>query len=157
MELFCHTTRTHFRGHGHSGVAAVRTAALPGGTHAITAAFAGNGTFVNSTSAAITQKVLKLTTVRLQPSRNPILQGTAVTFTATVAPYRATGVPTGFVSFIINGVRRNVAVRNGRASLTIRTLGIGRHVIRATYSGDANFAPSIANTVVQTVRQGRRN
>jgi hypothetical protein len=75
------------------------------------------------------------TTTTLTSSANPSLAGQAVTLTATV-----TGdSPTGQVVFGEPGTTLGVAdLTSGVATLVVSSLGVGSHVITATYSGDAS-------------------
>ncbi|HEX5090456.1 MAG TPA: Ig-like domain-containing protein [Nocardioides sp.] len=75
------------------------------------------------------------TTTTLTSSANPSLAGQAVTLTATV-----TGdSPTGQVVFGEPGTTLGVAdLTSGVATLVVSSLGVGSHVITATYNGDAS-------------------
>ncbi len=82
---------------------------------------------------------------------NPSAVGQAVTFTATVSPVLATAIPTGVVSFDINGVTTAAPLdAAGVANVTSTTLPAGTFTITANYGGDAVFQPS-SGTVSQTV------
>ena len=68
-----------------------------------------------------------------------------MTFTAFVAPTTGgTAVPTGSVTFFVDGVNRGtVALSGGQASLTLPNgLSIGTHTVRVVYGGDPNFLNS---------------
>jgi hypothetical protein len=90
----------------------------------------------------------------LASSNATSVYGQAVTLTASVvANGPGTGTPTGSVDFVDTtaGVDLgSVPVNGGRASLTISALGAGSHLIRATYSGDGNFTPSL-DSLTQSV------
>jgi hypothetical protein len=82
---------------------------------------------------------------------NPSAVGDGVTFTATVSPLLATAIPTGVVSFDINGVTTAATLdAAGVANVTSTTLPAGTFTITASYGGDAIFLPS-SGSVVQTV------
>jgi hypothetical protein len=74
------------------------------------------------------------TTTALTSSANPAVPGQAITLTATV-----TGAsPTGQVVFGEPGTTLGVAdLSSGVATLVVSSLGVGSHVITATYNGDA--------------------
>jgi FtsP/CotA-like multicopper oxidase with cupredoxin domain len=92
------------------------------------------------------------TTVVLN-SPNPSLVGENVTFTATVSPVLATGIPSGTVLFTANGVTASVALdAAGVATFSTATLPAGTYTITADYSGDAIFLPS-TGSVTQTVNK----
>jgi FtsP/CotA-like multicopper oxidase with cupredoxin domain len=84
---------------------------------------------------------------------NPSLVGQSVTFTATVSPVLATGVPSGSVTFTANAVVTVVPVGvGGVATLTTAALPAGTNTITAGYGGDAIFAASSGSTT-QTVNK----
>ncbi len=124
---------------------------LPGGTRAITAAFAGDTNYAPSTSAVLSYAVsafpATVTVTKASPA-SPSTFGTAVTLTATVTP-SVNGVdPQGTVTFfdgttsIGTGTLADVA---GVATATYTTaatqLGVGPHAITAAFAaGDGNYA-----------------
>jgi large repetitive protein len=95
------------------------------------------------------------TTTTISSSHNPSTFGQSVTFTATVSPVSpAHGMPTGSVTFIIDGRDQlPVILSGGKATLILTTLSSGNHQITAQYSGDPNFASSTSSTLTQTVNQ----
>jgi hypothetical protein len=138
-----------------SGMAALATAALTQGSHAITVVYGGDLNNASSTSPVLTQVVNALpvgaTTTALASSLNPSTLGQAVTFTATV-----TGAsPTGSVQFF-NGASSlgTSALAGSVATLTTSALTQGSHTITAVYSGDASNATSTSPAVQQVVNAG---
>ena len=92
------------------------------------------------------------TTTTLASSLNPSAFGQSVTFTATVAG--AGGMPTGAVTFSVDGAAQpSVTLSNGTAAFSVFSLSVGSHTVTAAYSGDANFAPSAAPAITQTVNR----
>ncbi|MGA3214027.1 MAG: Ig-like domain repeat protein [Terriglobales bacterium] len=86
------------------------------------------------------------TTTSLTSSLNPSMVGETVTFTATVSPSGSPD-PTGNVAFTSNGtVITGCSAEKLSSSLTATcatsSLAAGSDAIVATYSGDANYAPS---------------
>lgn len=82
---------------------------------------------------------------------DPSSVGQEVTFTATVSPVLATGLPTGDVTFTVNGTTTMVALdATGAATYTTNSLPAGSHTVTADYSGDSVFLASSASTT-QTV------
>jgi hypothetical protein len=83
--------------------------------------------------------------------------GEPVTFTATVTPDAGAGALAGSVTFTIDGkVQKSVPVVLTKgvehASFQISTLSAGKHLVMATYSGDAtDSASALATPLVQTV------
>ena len=138
-----------------TGHATFTTSTLAIGSHSITAAYGGDATFTASTSAALSQVVNKdATTTALTSSVDPAVDGTPVTFTATVsvtAP--GSGTPTGTVTFRDkNTAITTVALdASGHASFTTSTLSRGAHQMTAVYSGSANFSTSTSTTLVENI------
>jgi len=82
----------------------------------------------------------------LVSSENPSLEGSNVTFTATVTPVApATTTPTGSIQFYTNGVACGGprSLSGGVASITLATLPIGYTTVDATYVSDGNFLGSL--------------
>jgi hypothetical protein len=94
------------------------------------------------------------TTTAVASSANPVLAGTSVSFTASVAG----ASPTGTVAFRDNGVTLSgcatVALGGGgntrTATCTTASLAAGAHTITAAYSGDAGNTAS-SGTFAETV------
>ena len=85
---------------------------------------------------------------------NPSFVGQDVTFTATVSPVLATGMPSGTVTFTANGVTAPVTLDAARAwrRSTTNALPAGTHTITADYGGDAVFLAS-TGSATQTVNK----
>ncbi len=80
-------------------------------------------------------------------SANPVLPGTASTFTATVlADDPGLGDPSGTVQFSIDGAQAGPAVplAGGNASFTPDPLSAGQHSVTVAYSGDTVFQGATA-------------
>jgi sugar lactone lactonase YvrE len=92
------------------------------------------------------------TTTSLTASGNQVPAGTNVKFTATVMPASGAGVPTGTVSFGVDGGAGTGVALNGAglADYSTGTLTAGTHTIRANYSGDANYAAS-SGSLTETI------
>ncbi len=91
------------------------------------------------------------TTLTLVSNLNPSVVGQNVVFTATLAG--AGGTPTGFIYFTVDGYAEPPSgFTAGQTALSISTFTGGSHTITAAYGGDANFAPSAAPLLRQTVR-----
>lgn len=134
-----------------------------GSTYAVTHTKVSGPTTVHPSSAnfslqvnaaAVTQTTPSIILARTTSSANPSLLGAEVSFTATVAAISpATGIPSGFVQFIINSVEVGdpVALNSGVATLTHRFNAVGSYTIGATYLGDSNFNGVSAATLTQRV------
>jgi subtilisin-like proprotein convertase family protein len=84
----------------------------------------------------------------LASSANPALPGANVTFTLTLSAVSpATGTPTGYVQFSIDGsnVGSPVALSGGVATYSTTALAHGTHVVSAAYAGDGNFTGTSAS------------
>jgi hypothetical protein len=139
------------------GKAMLSTSALTVGTHSITATYSGNGTFITSTSPALSQKVNKAaSSTALSSSHNPSVSGQSVTFTATVkAVAPGAGTPTGNVTFKNGGVQVGSPqpLVGGKATLITSALTVGAHSITATYNGGVDFNTSVSPALTQTVNK----
>lgn len=103
---------------------------------------------------------LRCTSTSLTSSSSTSSFSQPVTFTATVSPIssKATGTPTGTVSFQDTG---NFPATNlgtatlvaGSAAFVYSGLSVGRHAITAIYEGDQNFTLSTSSPFVQGVNQ----
>jgi Bacterial Ig-like domain (group 3)/FG-GAP-like repeat/Abnormal spindle-like microcephaly-assoc'd, ASPM-SPD-2-Hydin len=93
------------------------------------------------------------TSTALRSSLNPSNFRQAVTFSAKVTS-TGTGIPTGTVTFFngTDSLGSSSLNSSGIATITTSTLAIATHNIKATYSGDSNFAPSTSNVVRQVVQ-----
>ncbi len=137
------------------GVAHSTTISSPApGDHTVIAAFVpdagygGSGDIVTQTVAAAG------VALTLSSTDDTSDHGQSVRFTATVASQQlGTGAPTGFVQFNVDGqpVGGAVEIVDGEAqSAAVSTLLPGTHQVTAVYSGDTNFAPTLAS-LTQTV------
>ena len=108
------------------GKASFKTSSLAAGSQAITAVYGGDGNFITSKSAALTQKVQRDATTRnLKSSANPSVFGHSVTFTATVkAASPGSGTPTGSVTFM-DGLTAlgSATLSGGKASFKTKLAG----------------------------------
>jgi FtsP/CotA-like multicopper oxidase with cupredoxin domain len=103
---------------------------------------------------------LNSTTVQIVGDK-PQTQAThPLVVTAIVAPLSSgRPTPTGSVTFMIDGVAAGTPVtldRGGRASFTTKSLGIGEHMIRATYASDRTYHPSSSPNLLHMVMKSER-
>ena len=91
------------------------------------------------------------TATTLTTSGSPSVFSQSVTVTATVAG--TGGMPTGTVTFTVDGTAQAPVVVNGNgtAAYRVSALSVGLHHVTAAYSGDTSFAPSASATLTQTV------
>jgi len=139
-----------------SGQAAFATTALGVGAHSITATYGGDGTFLESTSSAISVTVSRAaTTTTLTSSANPSRSKQSVTFTATVSAVSpGAGTAKGQVQFLDGKKKLGTGTLvNGVATLQLAFNGMGSHDLKATYAGDLNFTGSTSATLTQNVNK----
>jgi hypothetical protein len=136
-----------------SGVATLTTSSLPSGTDPITATYAGDGTYLASTSAVVNQRVNKnTTTTKLSSGLNPSTYCQSVTFTATVSSAGPT--PTGTVTFKNGSAALGTGTLSGGvATLAYSKLAAGADSIAAVYGGDTNSLNSTSAPLSQSVTQ----
>jgi len=137
-----------------SGQATFSTGALGVGSHSITAIYAGDTSFVTSSSTAVSQ-VVNQTGTTIILSAPVVGADQNVTFTATVAPL-ITGAfaPGGTVTFSDNGTSIGSGAVGGNLQATFKTpspLAAGSHPITATYVGDSNFTTSTSAPAIQVI------
>ena len=138
----------------NTGVAGLTTTTLSVGTHGIRAEYLGEGSFLPSTTAAVSITVGRSqTTTTLGSSPNPSTRKQPVTITATVtATLPGAGVASGEVQLFEGKKRLGTATLvNGAATFQLVFAGMGQHVVTATYPGDSNFMGSTAAPLTQTV------
>ncbi len=141
---------------GASATSTLTISTLALGSHSIEAVYTPSGAFTAS-QAGMTQTVEAGTTTALVSSDNPATPGQPVTFTATVSnDSGAGGAPTGQVEFFdgATDLGPGSALTGGGASatstLTISTLSLGSHAIRAVYTPTGDFQSGSA-LLTQTV------
>jgi hypothetical protein len=138
-----------------SGTATVGTSSLSVGTHSITALYGGDSDHAGATSAALSEAVAPIrTTTSIAASSNPARVGAALTFAATVAAVApGSGVPKGTVTFsdAAGALGEATLDANGVATLAVATLAAGIHPVTASYGGTPDFAPSIAEPLMELI------
>jgi hypothetical protein len=99
-----------------------------------------------SAEAAFAQSMIidERTVVTLQSSANPAGAGTSITLTASVTTRQGGGVPGGTIQFIDETTLAVLGWADAATpSITVNNLAAGRHLIRADYSGTADFLPLV--------------
>jgi Bacterial Ig-like domain (group 3)/Chitobiase/beta-hexosaminidase C-terminal domain len=88
----------------------------------------------------------------LSTSANPQSHGQWITFTATVAAADASSLPTGKVTFSVDGdAVPAVPLNDGEATWTTYSLSEGSHIIEAAYGGSSTFSSSTSNSVKEAI------
>ena len=134
------------------------------GTHSIVAEFQSNGSFSQSSSAALSQIVNKAptaTTLAVFPNSSTSNEGVTLTAVVTVpSPGSTATAPTGTVQFvntttsqILGTAPLNLVGGVWTATLNVTGLNSGSQtqLLTATYSGDGNFATSTSPAQSQSV------
>ncbi|HTV59462.1 MAG TPA: Ig-like domain repeat protein [Verrucomicrobiae bacterium] len=122
---------------------------LPFGTITLAATYSGDANYTGSNSSAATFNVVRPTSVSIQSSNPTIVQGTSVTFTATVTSSQSGPAISGNVQFTANGnpIGSAVALNNGEAQITTMSLSSGADTIAAIYTGDSNYGINSASII----------
>ena len=127
-----------------TGSATLTSAGLGVGVHEINALYSGDANYAASASSALTQAVSSLAAaVGLAASGPAPVVGQALTLTAAVTS--AAGAPTGTVTFLDGATPVGSSpLVAGTAALPFAPSTAGVHLLSASYSGDAVFAPGSA-------------
>lgn len=132
-----------------AGSAAYSTDALTGGSHGLTAVYAGDTTYSGSTSATLTQSVKNPSSTAVVSGLNPADLGQSVSFTASVTPAAATGT----LTFMDGATALGTATLSaGSASYSTAALAAGSHAITVVYGGDGIYNGSTSPALTQTVK-----
>ena len=132
--------------------AAVSTLSV--GAHTIQAIYAGDGTNA-AVTGSLTQTVNTNTTTLSVVSSSPsIYVGKSVTFTVTAVG--ASGVPSGSISILVDGVATlagtlTVGASSSTVSIATSALTVGTHSITAHYGGDGTHATADSPAIQQIV------
>ena len=139
-----------------SGVGSITLSTLPVGSFGYTVTYMGDGVSKTSTSATLTQNVVKAATTTVLVSSAPTSKaGLTVTYTATVkAKAPGMGLPTGTITFK-NGAAAistvAVTAATGKAAVSVTPHTKGTYSLTAVYSGNANFTVSTSAVVKQVI------
>jgi hypothetical protein len=113
---------------------------------------AGNLEAAKTSADTTTQIVLQATTTMLMASATSVVQGTSLTFTATVAQSSGTVPPTGTVTFYDGSASLGTGtLSSGSTTFATANLAPGAHSITASYGGDTNYSGSVSSAVSVTV------
>jgi large repetitive protein len=132
-----------------NGQARLTVTNLPTGNASLIAYYSGDATHTGFTSLIVTGTVNKApASMTLTSSKNPSPAGQSVTFTAAVSPNPATGS----IQFLDGStVLGTAAISGGAATLSLSSLSVGAHSIKASYSGDTNYLAATSPVLTQTI------
>lgn len=134
-----------------TGKATLSTSTLPAGILTLSVEYAGNGT-LDPGIASASHVVLKApTTATLVASAASAAVGAPITFTVTVTS--PAGTPAGDVELFdaTTSIGTQTLSGGGTATFTISSLTQGQHAVTALYKGNATFAESKSNTLIETI------
>jgi hypothetical protein len=133
------------------------TGALSVGAHTVSAVYVGDNNFLTS-SASVVQTVNRdASSSAVKASVNPLVDGQAVTFTASVrASLPGSGIASGTVVFKDGSIVLGSGTLDGTGHATFSTasLSVGNHAITAVYGGDGNFIGDTSGLFGETVKAG---
>jgi uncharacterized repeat protein (TIGR03803 family) len=135
------------------GIAAltVTAANVPIGIYPLTATYSGDGNYMASNTTSSIQVDGYITETSLTTSESTLAQGQAVTLTATVERFEASGVPGGTVTFYAGTyVLGTAKLINGTAKFTEATndtIPAGTYALTASYNGDPSDYSSTSSAV----------
>ena len=138
------------------GTTTFTASSLVPGTYNILATYSGDPVFLASASPVAFLTITAIpTTTAVQAAPTTLAFGATETLTATITG-GAVPAQTGSITFFdgsstLSIVTVTATTTGSVASLTIKTLAVGPHVITARYSGDANYATSTSPAQTVTV------
>ena len=143
---------------GSNGAATLATpnTGVPPGTYTVTATYNGSAMYRTSSGTA-TVTIDWPTTTSVVANPNPVVQGGELTVTATVARTGNSDLPSGDVTFYLNGLKGtnlgNARLSGGTASLTFNTgsVPLGTYPVTAVYGGDVGDDSSTSASYSITV------
>jgi large repetitive protein len=130
------------------GTSTFTTSSLGLGSHSITAKYGGDLDTGAATTAAVVQTVLGGATVSLLSNPAIPAPGQSVTYTAFVNPSSSTGLVQFFDGETFLGSGNLVS---GTISISLASLPLGSHSVKAVYGGDANHSVASSNVILQSV------
>lgn len=120
------------------------------GDISLEAHYSGDTYFYGGFSTPVVLPVKFGTTTTISSTPNPSTTGDLVVFTAVVAPIPpGSGLPTGSVTYSFSSSGTCLATAEPWTCEKTFSAPSGPETITATYSGDANFAPSTSETYTQ--------
>ena len=137
-----------------AGGSATLNKILTGGTHSLTAIYAGDNSFAASTSSPLSYTVAAAATTTTLSAPATLAFGSSETLTATATSAVTTAALTGLITFFDGTRNLGTAAPNvnGVATFAVSPSAIS-HSFTATYGGDSNFAASTSAAAVTVVSQ----
>jgi hypothetical protein len=135
------------------GKAILDVAKLSAGSHGIMAVYSGDGNYPAWGSGITMLEVMAPSVTSLLASPGSITYGVPFSLTATVKG-SASFMPSGTVTFL-NGsgtLGKATVSASGVATLIIKSLPAGSHILKAQYSGSRNFLASTSSALTMSVK-----
>jgi len=129
--------------------AVIEVPSLGVGTHTLTARYAGDGTYLASTSASVVVTVTQATQTAVLGAPSRVAEGEKVPVSVGVTPVGATGT----VELLDGSVSLGTAALDAgsKAALTVGPLVVGAHHLTVRYLGDGTYLASASAPVTVTV------
>jgi photosystem II stability/assembly factor-like uncharacterized protein len=128
-----------------AGSGACTSTQAPLGGDRVTGTYAGDSSFLGSSSS--TSLVVGASTTVISVSPSPAAAGQGVTYSATVSSASGSGTPTGTVAFTTGTTTLCTATLSGATgSCTSNSAPPGSDTVEGAYSGDLDFLPSSGTT-----------
>ena len=133
--------------------------ALPAGSYTLRATFNGNGTFLSSSAAPITETILPApSALTLAAAPGTVYQSQPITFTASLTALPSIEITSGTITFLDGTTpigtapfNANLLAASTSAIFSTSALAPGTHTITAIFPGNADFLPSSSATVAVTI------
>ena len=140
-----------------NGAVKLALTGIDAGTYQAVLTYPGDANHAAATSSAFTLVVNQATTsISLAVNAKALVFGQGLDLTAALKSKTA-GTPTGTVTFFDGESQVGVDTLgvDGSASLPPLVLGIGKHTLKAIYSGDANFKGSTSSNAAVAVNKDK--
>lgn len=136
-----------------ASVATLTLSGLPVGANSITATYNQTSNFTASSKSLVQQITALNTAVALASTANPAFFTQNVVFVATVGALGSAAIPTGTVTFYIDGVPQQTIPLNsaGQAAFGQTFSTAGNRNILAVFNGTSSFNASTSANLVQSV------
>jgi ELWxxDGT repeat protein len=142
-----------------NGSAALRVNKPAAGVHSLRAVYAGDGAYTGNASSVLAYTIDRVPPqVSFRTYPDVPVAGPSVTLRVVLSRSRGSGsaIPTGAVTFKDGAtVLGTVPVANGGAVTLTTRLGVGPHTLTASYGGDANYSPIVADLSLAVAAPGK--
>ncbi|WP_449396272.1 putative Ig domain-containing protein [Devosia riboflavina] len=124
-----------------NGTASVTLQGLAPGSHAVSAAYQGQTPFLAASSSAGSITITRAdSAIALAATSTALTYGQSLALEATLSS--SYGVPTGGVTFTVDGTDYPAQISGGKATVSVPGLLPGEHTVSASYAGSTTHLPS---------------